>query len=80
MQSRRVSISTVRMNKYKVAETIVTKIISDLKTRMDSGDKWDVADEDTNREIIDRWEDIIISELEKQESGAAPVAHSATAP
>ena len=55
------------MNKYKVAETIVTQIISDLKTRMNSGDKWDVGDEDTQREVTDRWEDIVISELQKYE-------------
>jgi len=54
------------MNKYKVAETIVVKIIGDLKTRIDSGDKWDVADEEVNREIADKWEDIVISELEKE--------------
>lgn len=54
------------VNKYKIAESIVAKIIADLKTRMNSGDKWDVADEDTNQEIVDRWEDIIISELEKE--------------
>ncbi len=53
------------MNKYKVAETIVTQIIGDLSTRMDSGDKWDLADENTKQEIVDRWEDIIITELEK---------------
>ena len=55
------------MNKYKVAETIVSQLVLDLKTRIDSGDKWDVADEDTKREMIDKWEDIIISELEKNE-------------
>jgi hypothetical protein len=62
------------MNKYKVAETIVAKIVADLKTRMDQGDKWDVADEDTNREIVDKWEDIIISEIEKAENVTAPAA------
>ena len=36
------------MNKYKVAETIVTKIIADLRRRMESGVKWDVADEKTH--------------------------------
>ncbi len=55
------------MNKYKVAETIVTQIILDLKTRIDSGVKWDVADDETKQEIVDKWEDIIISELEKGE-------------
>lgn len=54
------------VNKYKIAESIVTKLITDLKTRMNSGDKWDVDDADTNQEIVDRWEDIVISELEKE--------------
>jgi len=54
------------MNKYKVAETIVNKIIGDLKTRIESGVKWDVADTETNQEIADKWEDIVISELEKE--------------
>jgi hypothetical protein len=54
------------MNKYKVAESIVGKIIEDLKRRMESGVKWDVADEETNQEIIDKWEDIVISELTGQ--------------
>lgn len=54
------------MNKYKVAETIVVKIITDLKTRIESGDKWDVADEEVSKDIVDKWEDIVISELEKE--------------
>ena len=40
------------MNKYKVAESIVNKLIVDLKKRMDSGVKWDVADEKTHEEIV----------------------------
>ena len=56
------------MNKYKVAETIVSNIIIDLKRRMESGDKWDVGDDDITREIVDKWEDIVISELEKQDA------------
>ena len=55
------------MNKYKVAETIVTNIIADLKKRMESGTKWDVGDDEITRDIADKWEDIVISELEKQE-------------
>ena len=31
------------MNKYKVAETIATQILADLKTRVESGTKWDVG-------------------------------------
>jgi hypothetical protein len=54
------------MNKYKVAESIVTKIIADLKSRMNSGDRWDVGDEEITRDIADKWEDIVISELDKQ--------------
>lgn len=54
------------MNKYKIAESIVSQIIVDLKKRMESGDKWDVADEDINQEIIDKWEDIVIAELAKE--------------
>lgn len=53
------------MNKYKVAESIVIKIMDDLKRRMEAGDKWDVADNEINREVADVWEDIVISELEK---------------
>lgn len=55
------------MNKYKVAETIVVKILTDLKARIESGDKWDVGDEQINQEITDKWEDIVISELQKGE-------------
>lgn len=58
------------MNKYKVAETIVSQLIVDLKTRIDSGTKWDVADEETKQDIIDKWEDIIITELEKSDKPA----------
>jgi hypothetical protein len=53
------------MNKYKVAETIVGKILEDLKRRMEAGTKWDVADTEVNQEIADVWEDIVISELDK---------------
>ena len=60
------------MNKYKVAESIVTKIIADLRRRMESGVKWDVADEKTHEEIADHWEDLIISELERSEKPAHP--------
>lgn len=60
-----------RMNKYKVAETIVTNILSDLKNRIDSGTKWDVDDEEVKQDITDKWEDIVISELERQEHRAA---------
>lgn len=66
------------MNKYKVAETIVTNIIADLKRRMESGDKWDVGDSDITQEIADKWEDIVISELEKQTGHSHPQpTHSA---
>lgn len=58
------------MNKYKVAESIVVQIITDLKTRIDSGDKWDVGDEEIKNDIIDKWEDIVISALEKEEKPA----------
>ncbi len=53
------------MNKYKVAESIVTQLLQDLQTRMGSGTQWDVADEGVQAEITDKWEDIIIAELEK---------------
>ena len=53
------------MNKYKVAETIVAKILEDLKRRMEAGTKWDVADNEINQEVADSWEDIVISELDK---------------
>lgn len=53
------------MNKYKVAETIVSQILADLRKRIESGANWDVADTETNQEIQDKWEDIIIAELEK---------------
>lgn len=55
------------MNKYKVAESIVTQILADLRKRMEAGDTWDVADEKTNAEITDHWEDLVIAELEKAE-------------
>lgn len=54
------------MNKYKVAESIVGQIIDDLKVRMSSGTQWDVADEKVQEEVVDKWEDIIIAELDKQ--------------
>ena len=53
------------MNKYKVAESIVTQLLQDLQVRMGSGTAWDVADENVQAEITDKWEDIIIAELEK---------------
>lgn len=53
------------LNKYKVAETIVSLILTDLKSRIETGANWDVADEETNQEMQDKWEDIIIAELEK---------------
>lgn len=59
------------MNKYKVAESIVNQIIADLRRRMESGDKWDVADEKTHEEIADHWEDLVIAELEKTEKPVA---------
>ena len=54
------------MNKYKVAESIVSNIIADLRRRMESGTKWDVGDDDVTREVADKWEDIVIDELNKQ--------------
>jgi hypothetical protein len=53
------------MNKYKVAESIVAKILEDLKRRMEAGVKWDVADNEINQEVADVWEDIVISELDR---------------
>jgi hypothetical protein len=53
------------MNKYKIAESIVAQILVDLRQRIESGDKWDVADTETNQEIQDKWEDIVIAEIEK---------------
>ena len=60
------------MNKYKVAETIVTRIVEDLKKRIESGVKWDVVDEETHSEMVDQWEDIVISELEKTGPTGSP--------
>lgn len=53
------------INKYKIAESIVSQILTDLKTRIESGANWDVADNETNQEIQDKWEDIVIAEIEK---------------
>lgn len=53
------------MNKYKVAETIVSQIVSDLRDRLTSDGRCDLADEGKNQEIVDRWEDIVISVLEQ---------------
>lgn len=64
------------MNKYKVAESIVGKLIVDLKKRIESGAKWDVADEKTHEEITDKWEDLVIEELERAEQ--RPAASAAT--
>ena len=36
------------MNKYKVAESIVTQILSDLRKRIESNANWDLADEKTS--------------------------------
>ncbi len=55
------------MNKYKIAESIVTQLLQDLQTRMNSGTKWDVSDENIQAEVTDKWEDIIIAEIEKSE-------------
>ena len=53
------------MNKYKIAESIVGQILIDLRKRIESGANWDVADTETNQEIQDKWEDIVIAEIEK---------------
>ena len=53
------------MNKYKVAETIVSQLILDLTDRLNSG--VNLKEESTKEDLIDKWEDIIISELEKSE-------------
>lgn len=53
------------MNKYKVAETIVSQIVSDLRDRLTTDGRCDLADEGKNQEIVDRWEDIVISVLEQ---------------
>lgn len=53
------------MNRYKVAESIVGQIVSDLKERIGSGEKWDVSDEETYQEVTDKWEDLVLAELEK---------------
>ncbi len=59
------------MNKYKVAESIVTQILSDLRKRIESNANWDLADEKTSEEITDQWEDLVIAELEKAEQRGA---------
>ena len=56
------------MNKYKVAESVVSEILKDLKKRMESGDKWDIGDENISQEITDKWEDIVIEVLEKAQA------------
>jgi len=53
------------MNKYKVAETIVSQIVSDLRDRVASDGRIEIADEGKSQEIVDRWEDIVISVLEQ---------------
>jgi hypothetical protein len=58
-------ISRRGMNRYKVAESIVGQIVSDLKERIGSGEKWDVSDEETYQEVTDKWEDLVLAELEK---------------
>jgi hypothetical protein len=58
------------MNKYKVAETIVSQIVSDLRDRLGSDGRCDLEDEGKNQEIVDRWEDIVISVLEQTQQQA----------
>ncbi len=50
------------MNKYKVAEAIVANILEDLKKRMKTG-TLDVENAEKETEIVDQWEDIVLSEL-----------------
>jgi len=52
------------MNRYKVAETIVSKIIEDLRTRLAGGVGLKLDNEETQQEITERWEDIVLLELE----------------
>jgi hypothetical protein len=59
------------MNKYKVAETIVSQIVSDLRDRLTPDGRCDFADEGKNQEIVDRWEDIVISVLEQTQQQQA---------
>lgn len=60
------------MNKYKVAETIVGQIVSDLKDRLGSEGRCNLSDEHTSQELVDRWEDIVISVLEQQQQQQSP--------
>lgn len=54
------------MNKYKVAESIVTKIIADLKQRLGTGQNLKLEDDAVEQEVVDKWEDIVILELDSQ--------------
>ena len=50
------------MNKYKVAETIVHNILEDVKKRLKMG-TLDIEDTEKQTELVDQWEDIVLSEL-----------------
>ena len=52
------------MNRYKVAESIVSKILEDLRTRLASGSTLKLDNEEAQQEITERWEDIVLLELE----------------
>ena len=50
------------MNKYKVAETIVHNILEDVKKRIKTG-TLDVENTEKQSEMVDQWEDIVLTEL-----------------
>ncbi len=50
------------MNKYKVAETIVHNILEDVKKRIKTG-TLDVENTEKQTEMVDQWEDIVLTEL-----------------
>lgn len=52
------------MNRYKVAESIVSKIIEDLRARLANGAVLKLDSEEAQQEVTERWEDIVLLELE----------------
>lgn len=61
----------MRLNKYRVAETIVSQILEDLSNRVQPGSGVDFNDDQKREELTDKWEDIVIAVLEKEETGRA---------
>ncbi len=55
------------MDKKKIAKKIVEEIVGDLTDRSGLEDEWENIDDDTLEEILEKWKNIVIMNMTKQE-------------